>query len=498
MAILYAAPKWRSSMTTSHGIDMTTLLSVARDGPAPIYRQIYASFRARILTGNLRAGEPVPSTRDLARELGISRIPVLEAYGQLLAEGYFEARRGSGTFVASALAPPVAEDERKRMRGERRISANAAALPPYERPTWAERLGAFQLGQPELRAFPVSTWSRLVARHTRSVRVRALQYGDSFGLPALRQSIAAYLRTSRGVRCDAGQIFIVSGSQQALDLSTRVLLDAGDAAWVEEPGYWLLHHVLKAHGCRMVPVPVDEEGLNVALGAKRAHKARVAFVAPSHQSPLGVTMSASRRLELLDWAQRAGAFIVEDDWDSEYRYDAKPVASLQGLDGNARVVYTGTFSKVMFPSLRLGYAVVPPDLVERFAAMRRAMDLCPPYLAQAPMADFLTEGHFARHLRRMRPIYARRRRLLVEALAREIGAEVIGDAAGMHVAMFLDRCRSDRHLAARALDLGVQVSPLSASYLGKPRQGLVLGFGNTPESAIAPAVRKLAQAIEDA
>src|SRR5712671_516317 len=242
---------------------MTTLLFVTRDGPAPIYRQIYASFRARILTGNLRAGEPVPSTRDLARQLGVSRIPVLEAYGQLLAEGYFEARRGSGTFVASALAPPLADDEGRRMRGQRRISANAAALPPYERPTWAERLGAFQLGQPELRAFPVSTWSRLVARHARSVRVRALQYGDSFGLPALRQSIAAYLRTSRGVRCDAGQIFIVSGSQQALDLSTRVLLDAGDAAWVEEPGYWLVHHVLKAQGCRMVPVPVDREGLNV-------------------------------------------------------------------------------------------------------------------------------------------------------------------------------------------------------------------------------------------
>jgi len=257
-----------------------------------------------------------------------------------------------------------------------------------------------------------------------------------------------------------------------------------------------VHHVLQARGCRIVPVPVDGEGLNVAAGTKRAAKARVAFVAPSHQSPLGVTMSAARRLELLDWAQRSSAWIVEDDWDSEYRYDTKPIAALQGLDGNARVVYTGTFSKVLFPSLRLGYAVVPPDLVERFAAMRRAMDLCPPYLAQAPMADFLSGGHFARHLRRMRPIYARRRRLLVEAVTREIGAELVGDAAGMHVAMFLDRCRSDHALAARALERGVQVSPLSASYLGKPRQGLVLGFGNSPETAISPAVRRLAQAIE--
>jgi GntR family transcriptional regulator / MocR family aminotransferase len=493
---------------------MTTLLSVDRQDPAPLYRQIYASFRARILAGELRAGEPVPSTRDLSRELGVSRIPVLEAYGQLLAEGYFEARRGAGTFVASGLATRPADgragfgrdarrpqagaydDEKRSMRGERRISTNAAALPPYEPAGWAERLGPFQLGQPELRAFPVSTWSRLVGRYSRNVRVRALQYGDAFGLRALREAIATYLRTSRAVRCDAGQVLIVSGSQQALDLSARVLLDAGDAAWVEEPGYWLVHHVLKAQGCRMVPVPVDGEGLDVAAGTKRAARARAAFVAPSHQSPLGVTMSASRRLELLDWAQRSSAWIVEDDWDSEYRYDAKPIASLQGLDRNARVVYTGTFSKVMFPSLRLGYLVVPPDVVERFAAMRRAMDLCPPYLAQAAMADFIGEGHFARHLRRMRPIYARRRRLLVEAIARELSADVVGDAAGMHVAMFLDRCRSDRALSARSLERGVQVSPLSASYLGKPRQGLVLGFGNTSESAIAPAVRKLARAIE--
>ncbi len=473
---------------------MTTLLAVDRSGKAPLHRQIYASLRARILAGELRAGEQVPSTRDLARELGVSRIPVLGAYEQLLAEGYLEARQGAGTFVAQSLTQR--REQARPMRGERRISAKAAALPPYEPPVWAHRLGAFQLGQPELRAFPVATWSRLVARASRNARVRSLQYGEAMGLPALREAIAAYLRTSRGVRCDAGQVVVVSGSQQALDLCARVLLDTGDAAWVEEPGYWLLHHVLKAQGCRMVPVPVDGAGLSVAEGARREPKARVAFVAPSHQSPLGVTMSAARRLELLDWAQRSGGWIVEDDWDSEYRYDAKPIAALQGLDGNARVVYTGTFSKVMFPSLRLGYAVVPPDLVERFAAMRRAIDLCPPHLTQAAMADFLGEGHFARHLRRMRPIYARRRRLLVEAIARHLGIPVVGDAAGLHVALFLDRCRSDAEVAALALERGVQVSPLSAAYLGRPRQGLVLGFGNTPDAAIAPAVRELAQVID--
>jgi GntR family transcriptional regulator/MocR family aminotransferase len=296
------------------------------------------------------------------------------------------------------------------------------------------------------------------------------------------------------VRCDAGQIVIVSGSQQALDLTTRVLLDAGSAAWVEEPGYWLVHHVLKAAGCGAVPVPVDAEGLNVAAGAKLSPNARAVFVAPSHQYPLGVTMSATRRLQLLEWAQRAGAWVVEDDYDSEYRYDSMPISSLQGLDGGDRVIYVGTFSKVMFPSLRLGYIVVPPDLVERFAAMRRAMDLCPPHITQAVMAEFIREGHFSRHIRRMRPLYARRRRVLVEAIEREFGDRVTisGAEAGMHIALLLATGRNDVVIAAKAAERSLLVSALSASYVGSnPRPGLVLGFGNSEETRIPAAVRQL-------
>jgi GntR family transcriptional regulator/MocR family aminotransferase len=473
---------------------MTTipaLISVDRRAVAPLYRQIYESFRSRVIASELRAGDPVPSTRELARDLRVSRLPVLNAYEQLLAEGYFETRAGAGTFVAASL---IARSDPPRLTGERTISRGAAALPPFEEATWSERLGPFQLGQPELRAFPVRTWSRLTARYVRSMRVKALQYGDALGLPELRQAIAGYLRTARGVRCEAGQVLVVSGSQQALDLSARVLLDPGSVVWVEEPGYWLVHHVLKAANCRAVPVPVDAEGLDVSAGMKRRAKARAVFVAPSHQSPLGVTMSASRRLELLDWAQQSGAWVVEDDWDSEYRYDSKPIAALQGLDGNGRVIYTGTFSKVMFPSLRLGYVVVPPDLVERFVAMRRAVDLCPPNVPQAVMAEFIAEGHFSRHIRRMRPIYARRRQLLAEAIAGEFGsaAEVVGDAAGMHVAVLLRGCRDDRALASAASQRSIQVSALSALYVGnRPRQGLVLGFGNSDDSRIAPAVRVL-------
>ena len=490
-------------MTVSGEIGMTTwntqlrgvapVVSVDRRLTEPLYQQIYDAFRARVVRGDLRAGQLVPSTRELARALRVSRLPVLDAYAQLLAEGYFETRVGAGTFIAASL-PGRAEPHAGPPAGERRISALAAALPRYERTPSSASLGPFQVGQPDLHSFPMEIWSKLMARHARRVRVKGLQYGDPMGLPELREVVAHYLRTSRAVRCEPRQIMIVSGSQQALDLSTRVLLDAGAPAWVEEPGYWLVHQVLKAAGCRAVPVPVDAEGLDVGAGIRRKRKARAAFVTPSHQYPLGVTMSATRRLQLLEWAQREGAWIVEDDYDSEYRYESMPVASLQGLDANARVIYVGTFSKVMFPSLRLGYLVVPPDLVERFAAMRRTMDLGPAHTTQAVMAEFIREGHFARHIRRMRPIYAARRRALVAAVERELGdrAAIAGDAAGMHLAVLLRDGHDDRAIAAEAARRSLVVSALSDAYAGDaPRPGFILGFGNTRESQIAGAVRQL-------
>jgi GntR family transcriptional regulator / MocR family aminotransferase len=496
-------------MTTLVGFDMTTLksqlrgivtpISVDRRARKPLHRQIYDSFRERIIRRELRAGELVPSSRSLARELRVSRLPVLNAYVQLLAEGYFESRVGAGTFVANSL--PAQQGPRslgaaaaKIDKMSRRISSRAAAMPPYERPVWAGSLGPFQIGQPDLHTFPMDIWSKLIARYSRRVQVKGLQYGDPMGLPELRETMAVYLRTARGVRCEAGQIMIVSGSQQALDLTTRVTVDAGAAVWVEEPGYWLVHHVLRAAGCRSVPVPVDAEGLNVAAGIRLNRKARAAFVAPSHQYPLGVTMSATRRLQMLEWAQRAGAWIVEDDYDSEYRYNSKPIASLQGMDQHDRVIYIGTFSKVMFPALRLGYVVIPPDLVERFAAMRQSMDLCPSHISQAVMHEFIREGHFARHIRRMRPTYAERREVLVTELARAFseGAEIIGDEAGLHLALLLSKLRNDQQLAARAARESLWLSPLSASYVGKsPRHGFVLGFGNTRLKQIPAAIRQL-------
>ncbi len=489
-----------TSKTQFRGI--SNLISIDRRASEPLYQQIYQSFRNRIIRGGLRPGELVLSTRSLARSLCISRLPVLNAYAQLLAEGYFESRVGAGTCIASSLPGRTKAQTTKCTltgAGKRPISRNAAALPPYERPSWAERLGPFQVGQPDLHKFPIEIWLKLVARYSRRMRAKALQYGDAMGLPDLREAIAAYVRTSRGVRCEAEQIMIVSGAQQALDLATRVLLDAGAAAWVEEPGYWLVHRALQSAGCRAVPVPVDSNGLMVAAGIKLNRKARAAFVTPSHQYPLGVTMSATRRLELLDWAQRAGAWIIEDDYDSEYRFDGMPIASLQGLDRNARVIYIGTFSKIMFPSLRVGYIIIPPDLVERFAATRQVLDLCPPHLTQAVMADFIREGHFARHIRRMRPIYAERRRVLVGELERELGdqLEIVGDEAGMHLATFLASNRNDREIAAKAAQQSLCLSALSSLYLGSAsRRGFVLGFGNTKAKDIPQAVRHLRRLVE--
>lgn len=489
----------KSSKSSLRGIPL--LLAVDRKSHKPIYQQIYEAYRAKIMRGDLRAAQPVASTRELARDLGISRLPVLNAYSQLLAEGHFESRAGSGTFIARTIpgqSPSNGPHHKKGGAGPRLISARANALPRFERPTWAEHLGAFQLGQPELRDFPLHLWSRLVSRFSRELKVGELQYGHPMGLSELRQALAAYLRTSRGVRCEPEQIMIVSGSQQALDLSSRVLLDAGSPVWVEEPGYWLVHHVLKAASCKLIPVPVDAEGLNVAAGTKLQKNARAVFVAPSHQYPLGVTMSATRRFELLQWAHKEGAWIVEDDYDSEYRYDSLPIASLQGLDTHNRVIYTGTFSKVLFPSLRLGYVVAPSDLVERFAALRQSMDICPSHSNQAVLAAFIREGHFTRHIRKMRRVYEERRKVLVEEIERELGgsSKLMGAEAGLHVSLLFGNKFQDRDIVEKASLQNLWLSALSLAYIGRsPRQGLVLGFGNTSVRQIPGAVHLLKEIL---
>lgn len=475
------------------------IIAVDRKASKALHRQIYDAYRTAIVDGSLRPGQRMPSTRVLASEIGVSRFPVLNAYAQLLAEGYFESRVGAGTVVSSSLPDQVSSAFASvrltaTRSGPRPVASRTSILPRRGGAPWLLGWGAFGVGQVAADQFPLRVWSSLVARRSRNMDAKSFHYGGQMGLSALRETIASYLRTARSLHCEAEQVMIVSGSQQALEVSARVLLDPGSHVWVEEPGYRLAGDVFALAGSHLVPVPVDDEGLDVAAGIKRCRKARAAFVTPSHQFPLGATMSASRRLQLLDWAQNTGSWIIEDDYDSEYRYESLPIASLQGLDANARVIYIGTFSKILFPSLRLGYVVIPSDLVDRFLIIRRAMDLGPPNFFQEVLADFIKEGHFARHIRRMRVLYHERRSVLVDSISKELGSmvEVVGSEAGMHLAVTLPKRSRDVEIAERAARENLWIWPLSPSYLGEAsRSGFVLGFGSTAAAEIPRAVRKL-------
>jgi GntR family transcriptional regulator/MocR family aminotransferase len=355
---------------------------------------------------------------------------------------------------------------------------------------WVYGRGAFAIGQVAVEHFPTDTWARLVARHSRIVTAQSLHFSDPRGAPGLRRAIADYLRTARAVNCNEDQVMVVSGSQEALDISARVLLDQGSSVWLEEPGYNLARHTLALLGCNVVPVPVDREGLDVAKGIELCRTARAAYVTPSHQFPLGVTMSASRRIQLLNWAQSNGAWIIEDDYDSEYRYDGNPIASLQGLDANSRVIYIGTFSKTLFPSLRIGYLVVPADLLDRFVAVRLTMSLYPPHLSQSVLTDFINQGHFSRHIRRTRQVYGERRARLKECLQREFGADlpVLEGESGMNLVVTLPENVRDWDLSRRAAARGLWLWPLSQYYLGPSRKGFILGFGSVEVNDMSAAV----------
>jgi GntR family transcriptional regulator/MocR family aminotransferase len=475
------------------------VIAVDRKASDPLHKQVYEGFRMAIIRGNLRPGQRVPSSRTLVEELGISRIPVLNAYAQLLAEGYFESRKGAGTFVSNALPESLtickdkAPQSAQAGSGPRPVARRGLLL-SAERPPWAGGWGAFSVHQPAFDRFPFQIWSSIILRHCRSPRLNAIHNVDPLGTETFREAICSYLRTARAVHCEPHQVMVVSGSQQALEIAARVLLGKGSALWVEDPGYRLARNVFEGAGCRLIPVPVDEDGLVVSIGIKRCPKARAVYVTPSHQYPLGATMSAGRRMQLLNWAQSAGSWIIEDDYDSEYRFESAPISSLQGLDRNARVIYIGTFSKVLFPSLRLGYIVIPEDLVDHFAAVRSVMDIFPPYLYQEAITDFMREGHFARHIRKMRLLYGERRTALVNGIRDQLGPEfeIHGTQAGMHLALTLPRGLSDLEIAHKAAAKGIWLWPLSPSYLTKsPRQGLILGFGNTSVEDMPRAVSQL-------
>lgn len=491
----------------SASVGISPLIVIDRNSGVPLHKQIYDGYRDAILRGDLHPGQQIPSSRILTTELQVSRFPVLNAYAQLLAEGYFESRVGAGTFVSTSLPEQLMSVERpaasstQSPSGPRPVSQRSLYYPNFDRSHALRGWGPFGVHQPAFDEFPFQIWSRLVTRHSNSPQANAIHHIDPRGSEAFREEICAYLRTARGVKCETEQIMVVSGSQQALDITARVLFDPGSRVWVEEPGYQLERIILAAAGCHLCPVPVDSEGLDVSAGIKHHRKARAAFVTPSHQYPLGSTMSASRRLQLLNWAQSSGAWIIEDDYDSEYRYESQPIASLQGLDANARVIYIGTFSKVLFPSLRIGYIVIPPDLVDRFVAVRFAMDIFPPYLYQEVLADFMRAGHFGRHIRRMRQLYRERRTALVKSLRDEFGdaVEIHGAEAGMHFVITLPDIVSDHEIRVEAAKERIWLLPLSTCYSGeRVQQGFILGFGSTPASQMTRAVRKFRTILDAA
>jgi GntR family transcriptional regulator/MocR family aminotransferase len=477
---------------------------------APMYRQLYDWFRKAIIRGQLRPGQRVPSTRNLAVELKISRIPVLNAYEQLLAEGYLETFVGAGTCVARSIPDdtlrPVSGKTRTAFRdevnpepGPRRMSRRGMAMTKLPTQSWLNIVGAFRVSLPALDHFPIDVWSKLVARHSRMPPKGIMGYGDAMGYLPFREAIAEYLGAVRAVRCEPSQILVTTGSQQGLHLSAQVLLDPKDRVCIEEPGYPSARQAFIAAGAQLIPVPVDHEGMNVGEIIRRDHSARAVYITPSHQYPLGITMTATRRMLLLNWAVRTGAWIIEDDYDSEYRFGSRPIASLQGLDTDARVIYIGTFSKVMFPALRLGYVVVPKDLVPAFSAARDAADIFSATLYQAALTDFIREGHFARHIRRMRILYMDRRRTLTKAIHEEMGdtLEVIGAEAGMHLAAFLPPGTNDVAVSRKAAQKGISVTPLSTCYLRLPaRSGLILGYGGVNTDQIYDGIRKLRMSIQ--
>ena len=479
-------------------------IALASRASIPLRRQLYDWFQRAIAQGQLRPGQRVPSSRSLARELKVSRITVLAAYEQLQAEGYLQSFRGAGACIAASIPEP--------RRARAAPSANAAGR-PADAPRLSRRAkrlmmlpeerqraiaGAFRVSLPALDCFPSRAWSRLVSRHARRAAVEDMAYGDALGEPAFRAAIAEYLGAVRAVRCDSSQVIVTSGSQQALQIALRTLLDPGDAVWVEEPGYPGAHRALVLAGCEGVPVPIDDEGLNVEEGVRRRASARAAYITPSHQYPMGMTMSAGRRMELLNWASRSGAWLLEDDYDSEYRFEGRPIASLQGLDSDGRVIYFGTFSKVLFPALRVGYLVVAKELVPAFRAIRDATDIFAPVLYQRALTDFMREGHFARHIRRMRAVYAGRRDRMIAALKRELAdtCVMVSAEAGLHLVVQLPDGVDDRLAAQRATAAGMACVALSVCCLRPPRRGgLILGYGGVDPARIDEAALRLGQVM---
>lgn len=488
------------------------MLWLKLDGTGPLHRQVFHALRSAILDGRFRSGEKLASTRSLAEQLKASRNTVLQAYAQLIAEGYATTRGGSGTFVADALPP-------RRQRGESKDGRPPDEAEPLALSAYGQRLQSFltrrhatwslpreplpydfRYGEPAYADLPLSVWVRLLGHRARRLSAKQLAYHPPGGSAELREALAGYLARTRGVSCSAEQIVVVQGSQQAIELTTRLLVDPEDVVVLEEPHYTGFSFCLAALGAKTVYVPVDEQGLCTdALDA--ISRARLACVTPSHQYPAGGVLSLPRRLALLEWASSRSAFVLEDDYDGEFRFDGPPVECLQALDRCGRVIYVGTTSKLLFPALRLGWLVVPSALVEHFRNAKAVADTGSATLEQLALADFISEGHLERHVSKSRARYAARRKALVDALAAEFGprACVVGASAGLHVMLRLLElsARDVKRLREACRQRGVGVYPTAPFYACPPKHAeLLIGYTSLSERAIREGIRHLREAVD--
>jgi GntR family transcriptional regulator/MocR family aminotransferase len=490
------------------------LVTLDRRSKVPLHDQILKQLRQAIVERRLRPGDPLPSSRGLAADLKVARATVVLAYDHLRAEGWLDARIGSVTRVGTAVdlepaatragAAAASRPGALSLRGRAILQAHRDQSLPEP---FIEGPRPFATGQPAVDLFPTEVWGRLLATRWRKFTARALGYGDPRGVTELREAIAAYLGRARGLSCHPDQVFVTQGAQHGLDLLGRLLLDPGDQVWMEEPGYPVARIAFVAAGAVSVPIPVDEEGLQVERGVREAPQAKVAFVTPARQMPLGGVMSDARRRALLTWAAAdPRRWVIEDDYDSEFRYATRQVAALAALDTSGSVVHVGTFTKLLFPALRLGYLVVPASLVEPCVAARQAMDFASPMLEQAVMADFLKGGHFDRHIRRVRTAYRSR----LDALQHAVGEHMAGLAhlepadAGRAVVLWLDGGLQEPAVVRAAEQVGISVTPLSRFYApvddtrtaSRPsRAGVVLGYGGLREREIRDGIERLAAVL---
>ncbi|MGN6580715.1 MAG: PLP-dependent aminotransferase family protein [Bordetella sp.] len=469
-------------------MDIRTL-KPQRRSTTPIYLQLYLRFRDAIADGRLSAGDRVPAVRSLASELNLARGTVESAYQILISEGYLVARGPAGTVVSPQLDGRHGLDATRMPASTPRPAGVAKAAP---RP--------FQLGLPALDAFPRKTWVRLAGRRLRGMGDADMDYQAPGGYLPLRRAIAAYLGVSRGIACAPEQVFVTTGYLDSLNLIRHTVLSAGDKGWFEDPGYPYARRFLEQAGMRLVYMPVDDEGLRVQAGRRASTNVRFAVVTPTHQSPLGVALSLPRRLALLEWARENRSWIVEDDYDSEFRYHGRPLPPLKSLDRYGSVLYAGTFSKVLYPGLRLAYLVVPDDCVPKFEATASLLRMDSPALQQATVADFMEQGHFSRHLKKMRALYGERRGYLVAALKQALGdaLQIPDRAGGLHVLGYWKGEQSDRAAAQAAHAQGLAIHALSTWKMkGQADQGLLLGFANLGSAEAARgAVRRLLQAMK--